>query len=247
MAAKKAAALGVTLGLAFGLFAGEASAMKIWVYLDSTAPEGTPPSIQLDPSSTPQQTILDITIHGFWMEDVLVEEVSLNFQKITFDGWSESSAYEIVGQPDLPAINLPLANLSEAEEGSAVILDVEMVMMDLTVGVPLYPVQPQALDNGDPPPPFQWDQDFYTRTTGFYPVEDAGPFTPGGIFAGLQMAEIGFYPIKYNPAINQLQIMQQVRVQIDHAGSVSPQARSASRRQVRQYETLLVNYPVVEL
>lgn len=246
MAGKKATKLGVTLGLAIGLFAGEASAMKTWVYLDTLAPEGTPPSIQLDPSSTPQQTILDITIYGFWMEEVLVEEVAFYFNKISFDGWSETSAYEVVGQPDLPAIKLPLANLTEAEDGSTVILDVEFVMMDLTTGVPLYPVQLQALDNGDPPPPFQWDQDFYNQTTGLYPLQDSGPFTPGGIFAGLHMAEIGFYPIKYSPAINQLQIMQQVRIQIDHAGSVSPQVRSASRRQMRQYENLLVNYPVVE-
>lgn len=246
MAGTKAAALGVALGIALGLFAGEASAMKVWVYLNTSAPEGTPPSINLDPSSTPQQTILDITIHGFWMEEVPVENVTFNFQKITFDGWSETSAYEVVGQPDLPAINLTLANLSEAEEGTAVIVDVEMVMMDLTAGIPLYPVQLQALDNGDPPPPFQWDQDFYNLTTGFYPIEDAGSFTPMGIFAGLQMAEIGFYPIKYSPAINRLQIMKQVRIQIDHAGPASIQVQSASRRQVRQFETLLANYPVVE-
>jgi hypothetical protein len=246
MARKRAAALGVASGLAFGLFAGEAPAMKMWVYLDTTAPEGTPPTIHLDPSSTLQQTILDITIHGFWTEEVLVEEVSLNFQKITFDGWSETSGYEAVGQPDLPAIKLSLANLSEAEQGSAAIVDVEMVMMDLTGGLPLYPVQPQALDNGDPTPPFQWDQDFYSQTTWFHPVEDTGPFTPRGSFAGLPMAEIGFYPIKYSPAINRLQIMQQVRLQIDHAGATSPQVQSASRRQVRHYQSLLANYPAID-
>jgi len=232
--------------MAIAIDSAHGQSAREWVQLDSSTPPGTPPTVVLAPGSTPQQTIVDVQVHGFWREEVPVEEVGILFQKIEFGRGPDVSSHETIGAPELPSINLMLANLSGAVEGNTVLGPTTFVDVDAYSAIPVFPVQPLAADNGDAPPSFEWDESFYLQTTYDFPRIQVSDYGSYGSFAGVGAGTVDISPIQWNPATGLFRVMTQFRLTVDHPGQTSPQPRSLTKRQALQFETFFTNYPALD-
>ena len=74
----------------------------IWIGLLPSSP-GTPATITLDQiASTTQQTVLDVTIYGFWDETKLGSD-GLTYHAISIPGLP---GMNVLGSPDLPVLRV---------------------------------------------------------------------------------------------------------------------------------------------
>ena len=215
-----------------------------WIALDSFA-EGTPPTIVVLTSSNPLQTVLDVTIHGFYYETIT--EQTQVFRRLGLGKFFRQEAlYRTAGRPELPAIVHEVGALvgvqPQPEPPLVTVLD------EVTIpNADIYPFQPPGKDHeGDPPPPFQWDQSFYQQASTPYPAVRAAPRGLLGRWAGLEVAAAESYPFRAIPATHQLKVARHYQIVIPHAGTQIPQTLVITRRQGAQFQRLLQNWTVVQ-
>ena len=225
-------------GLALFCAAPAALAAPVWYALDG-APPGTPPSLVLLPSSSPAQTDLDITIHGFYFETA--SGAGQPFLRITLDRRRDGAAYRMAGRPELPALHHTLGSLLGAPAGAPTV----QVLDEVTIpGASIYPVQPPFSTN-DPAPPFQWDQAFYSQTNQPYPSVHAIGAPSLGRLAGLALVGAESYPIRVVPATQTMMVARHYRISVPHSGSGLPTTHTVTRRLARRYAGLLDNQGVL--
>jgi hypothetical protein len=214
-----------------------------WWALDS-APAGTPPTIQLDPSaSSTQQTVLDITIHGFYYQTILAQ--GQQFRRLAFDQKVREAdyvQYRTVGRPELPALHHTVALLCGTTVGTPQYQVIEEVQIPNAL---IYPAQIQTGDD-DPPPPFQWDQAFYQQTTSTYPNARGQSLGPQGMMARMRIGNVEAYPMRYVPATRTLNVTKRLRLTIPHQGTLPPNRAKITRREAARIEYTIDNWPVVE-
>lgn len=217
-----------------------ADARPQWHALDG-APAGTPPRIQMDPGSTTQQTRLQVTIHGFWYETI--QQQGQTFTRMSLERDGTSARYGQVGRPELPALHHLLGALAGTQMDNPQVQPIEEVPLS---NVLIWPRQPEILDHdGDPPPPFQWDQAFYQQTTSPYPAGRGAGLGLQGSLMGLRLIEAETYPFRYVPATRMLMITKKFHVTINHPGSENPADRYVTRRGAALFERTIENWGVV--
>jgi len=225
--------------LSFGtiLLAGAAHAQQ-WVHLDHT-PEGTPAEVKLVSGSDDQQTVIDVVIHGFWMEDVLGADQH-SYQRLSFPGLGIMGQ---AGAPLLPAVQMCLAVPTSAE---GVTLDrVEILNTRSFSNMQIYPQPIPERDHpeGDPEI-FQIDEQLYASSgpwpTDFgprgRPVEAADRWIPRANFEA--------WPCKWDPATGELQVYDQMRLLLGHQGTTL-QFPTGTIEEAHLAATLFDNWKVV--
>ncbi len=214
-----------------------------WYALD-TAPPGTPPTITLiETASDLQKSVLDVQVHGFWYETIT--EQGQPFYRLSFDKLRDEAAYRVVGGPELPAIVHAVGALvgvqPQPEPPLPVILDEVAIP-----GALIYPAQPPQLDHeGDPIPPFQWDQTFYQQTSTAFPPDTAQARGYLGRYNGLDVVVAESYPFRYLPAQQVLLVAKHYQLTIPHSGMEVPQAISITRRQGSLYRHYVQNWTIL--
>jgi len=214
-----------------------------WWPLDS-APPGTPPTIVLQTSSNPHQTVLEVTIHGFYYETIT--QMSQTFRRLSIDGFRDETPYRAVGRPELPAIVHSLGSLvgvqPQPEPPLVGVID------EISIpGALIYPFQISQKDHpGDPPPPFAWDQMFYQQTSTPYPAMRGQGLGNVGRFCGLDLVAAYTYPFRVIPATQTLLVTRRYTATISHGGTGTPSTLAVSRRIRRQYDGLIDNDAVVD-
>ncbi|MGH7731103.1 MAG: C25 family cysteine peptidase [Candidatus Eiseniibacteriota bacterium] len=217
----------------------QARAAPTWIALDS-APAGSAPTIVLDANlSSPQQTVLDITVHGFWMEPFT--RGTLTYHRLSLGRTPRSGDYGAVGRPELPALRHLLGALVDTVVGVPTVTVIAEVPL---TGFRVYP-RPAFVTYNGPPQPFQWDSAFYASTSSPYPAARAAALGRLGRLAGLEIVGAETYPLRAVPASGVLIAMRHYRVAIPHPGSGTPASATISRRRAREYQSLIDNYAVV--
>jgi hypothetical protein len=220
------------------LLVGVAHAQE-WVFLDHT-PEGTPADVQVVSGSDDQQTVIDVVIHGFWMEDVAAPNQH-TYQRLTFPGLGIMNQ---TGAPLLPAVQMHLAVPTDAE---AVTLDrVDVLDTRTFSNMQVYPQPIPERDHpeGDPEI-FQIDEQLYASNgpwpTDFgprgRPIEAADRWIPRGDFEA--------WPCKWDPATGELEVNDHLRLVLGHQGGLSP-AEPGTIEEAHLAATLFDNWKVVQ-
>jgi len=229
------------LGLAAALTIGVAAPVVAqpppqWFALDGSPP-GTPPSIILMTGSNTEQTVLDITLHGFYYQDIV--KLGQTFRRLSFDGWRDQPRYRAVGRPELPALH----HVCGSVVGSNVNPPVIQVLNEVSIpGALIHPAQPARLEDGSPAPPFQWDQAFYQQTSQPYPLARGARVGALGRLSRIDLVAAETYPLRVVPATQVLLAAQHYQVTIAHPASPSSiLPPPLTRRQFHAIQRTIVN------
>jgi hypothetical protein len=187
-----------------------------WVSLDGS-PAGTPVSVTLDPEqSTPQQSIINLIVHGYWLTPRLGDD-GRSYQQISAPGLYTTMEF---GAPEMPVMRLALGIVTGATNigfGGA-----QVSAQSTHAGMLPYPHIIEALPDTIP------RQDRFVRDDAKY----SSPYDyPGGYaqtFDGIDPGAGGFHagivelhPFRWN-ASGTLTVDDHVRYTFDHPGTASP-------------------------
>jgi hypothetical protein len=210
-----------------------------WWSLNPSMPPGTPPTVTLMTTSNPQQTVLQVTIHGFYYENVVA--MGQTFRRLRLVKGHDEAQYRVVGRPELPAMHHLLGALVGNQVGPPEVQVIEEIQIP---GALIHPYQPPIIDT-QPATTFLWDQAFY-QTSQPFPAVRAAARGYQGRFGGLDLVAAETYPFRAVPVNQVLMVMRRYQVTIPHPGTGVPDSHQITRRQARQHELLLANQPVVQ-
>lgn len=154
-----------------------------------------------------------------------------NFTEITVPGYGFSN---LVGYPKVPVlkklIELPLGAHPEVKVLSAVYKEIDLAAYGITH--PIIPAQPPVSKQDDPASvPFVLDDEVYSRDEYLY--EEIIRIEPAGILRGVNIANLEFYPVHYNPVKNKIKVLVSADIRIsfkggDIAATIDLKKRTAS-------------------
>ena len=227
----------------------------------TAAPQGTPPTVTLLTTSSPQQTELEIVVNGFYYWTVV--QAGQTFVRVSLrepepDPYEvmpetyepEPQPYLALGRPELPILGQVLGGLCGNIIGQP---EVDVLSEVSIPGARVYPVQLGRNDHpGDPDPPFQWDQAYYQQTVKAYPATRAAARDSAGSSCGLTLLRADIHPLRLIPVSHVFHVpavwaARHLRVRIPHGSCPTPPVKPVSRRIARAHEILLTNNPVVSL
>jgi len=231
-------AIGILLTTAFWQAPASRADVR-WIPIDGEEP-GTPAEIMVDEgSSGPEQTVVHLKIHGFWMEDK--EGPNATYQKIVVPGLG-SVDMDQLGAPDLPRLRLKLAIPSDA--AAVRLADVEI---EEEFGLDGVLVWPQPIDERDheegDPEIFQRDDALYRLDTP-WPPEPGLPSVEVGRQLGLPSASCECYPCRWNPSTRELRIASRVRYVFVHPGEAQT-SPPLTRDRIRLAQLCFLNWPAI--
>jgi hypothetical protein len=240
-------ALAALAGLALcASFAAAQPAPPRWVALDSTSRPGTPPSVELSPASTEDQTILTITIPGFFVEDVDQPGFG-TFQRLTIPKDPTSALLLPAVQKIREAAAVPVINMLVGIPSDAPGCTIGTItpLASTTIGdLRIIPAQPDIMEEEtiDPAnqPPFAYDPDAYASSLP-YPAENGSAITPPGKMSGMRLQGMSVKPFKYIAAKKSMEAVSKFQVVIDHPGDPLPQTREHILL-ARQTQVCTVNF-----
>ncbi|MGQ0722043.1 MAG: C25 family cysteine peptidase [Candidatus Eiseniibacteriota bacterium] len=215
-----------------------ANAAPTWWSLD-TMPAGTPPTVQCLTSSTPDQTVLDVTLHGFWYETLTQGQQA--FQRLSLNRTRDEALSRQIGRPELPAVHHLLGNLTGGQMQAPSVTPISEVQIP---GAVIWPAQPVLMEDQQSGP-FQQDTAFYQQTSSVWPAARGAALGTAGRFDGLDLMAAETYPFRVVPATQTLIVTQHYMVAIAHAGTGTPATETITRRRAKQYELALDNFAVV--
>ncbi|HRJ49823.1 MAG TPA: C25 family cysteine peptidase, partial [Phycisphaerales bacterium] len=214
-----------------------------WIALDSTAAPGSAPFARVNPASTVNETILDIEIPGFYVEEV-VDPIHGTFHSLKIPlpnqglGLLIPAVQKLTGSPAVPVINMIVALPSDA--ATCTVSSMTPTASMTFAGLRIIPTQPDVMEEPDvspaDQPPFTIDPAAYLSTLSF-PAGFGEPLEPAGKRAGVRMQAMSVKPFKYTPATGQMEAMSRFSVVISHPGDPLPQTREhiLLARQTRQH------------
>ncbi len=211
-----------------------------WIDVVSGAAPGTPSTIVLDrAASSPQQTVVEVHIAGFWVEEIQGPD-GLTYQQLKFPGMAPIGQ---VGAPALPAMEAAIGLATSA--GAATLTQASPFDMHTYSG---FRVWPQELPETEPvdghPLQFTRDEGIYGQQTSFPSVTGTGSAPRQRMLATIPWAHGRVFPVRWNPATGVLEVPSKVRYTFTHSGSVTTRPPTTKHR-IAQCETRLVNWPTV--
>ncbi|MCX6640915.1 MAG: C25 family cysteine peptidase [bacterium] len=180
-----------------------ATAGAEWIATDSAIP--STPTVALV-SHTPSATVLDITVPGFYSEEV--REAGTLYQQLSFGDFAMTQE---VGKPQLPIVT----KLIGIPDRSDLRVSVEVLATKTLTGFHVWPAQ-EPLKDGEAAPPFVINSNFYTQNVN-YPGESAVVDLPQ-IWRDVRLTRLEVRPMTYNPATNQLTVATKIRVRVEYFG-----------------------------
>ncbi len=182
-------------------------AFPTWVTVDPSQPQGSPPQIEIL-EHTNDHTTLQVSIPGFWCEDVY--EGGEVFQKI----WIPAYGTKMVdGKPELPVVR-GLLGIPAPNNSAEVVATVNA--WEHFYNYLVYPHQPDYVI-GEPQPPFEWDEVFYQQDV-WYPEDYALLSEPMKIREVVAVNN-HIQCFQYNPAQEHLKVATQIVVTVSYVSS----------------------------
>ena len=227
----RVAARGAAALLALTLTATSTSAQPgggpVWVALDGL-PEGQPADVQLVFSdSNATRTTMQVTIHGFWREDVLGPD-GTTYQRLDFPGLEPMRT---PGAPALPEARMLLAvgtDASNADFVSESVLSQQFVS-NINVAPAAIPGEDEEWDPtwnpgpGDPngtPEGWALDTSIYGNP-GQWPADDGVGGAVQPVAGPVSGASVAGYPVAWDVGAKRLIVKKQVQFVWDHVGAAS--------------------------
>lgn len=224
---------------------------QTWIPVTAGAAPGTPAEFVVLPASDGTQTVLDVVIHGLWIDDVVGPDL-VTYQTIEVPGLGRVGQ---VGAPDLPAAraHLLVPALASVVVVTSAVPAGGLVLPAVTPWPWPAPALDEAIDPLESPGPgdpdgsdavFVKDGAIYGGTTPF-------PFVSGfssslqDRFGSLPTADLDLFPIQWDPVSDDLTVPNRVRYTVQHSGPTSV-APAMTRDRARLAEALYVNWSVVE-
>ncbi|MEO0216490.1 MAG: C25 family cysteine peptidase [candidate division WOR-3 bacterium] len=209
------------------------SLMALWIPFDGTS-DPTPPSIAIL-SNTTRQLILNIKIHGMFLQDTTIG--GKTYQRILIPQEITTSD---IGKAELPV----LKRLIQIQPQSGTILSVIQVEESLFTNCNIFPTQIPMSDSG-PQPLFTIDTVFY-NTDLWYPSDIATVGTPG-ILKDLRVITISIHPISFNPSQQKILVRREITLKISFSGydprnTIPSQPRIYDRSLDLMYDFMILNY-----
>lgn len=201
-----------------------------WVSLDSTAQPGTRPVVAMNAAlSNSQQTVLDIEIAGFYVEEV-VQPGAGTFKKITLPGQSAEANTHVPGRPALPALSFLLGIPTDAP--GVVMSSCTTDLVALSGFSRVLPDQPdvEEVPGANPPiPPFEFDRTFYTTSVQF-PNSFGASAGDVGTMGGVRVQGANALPFQVNPATGVMECARTMQITFSHPGQPRPPVEMTIRQ-----------------
>jgi len=175
-----------------------------WVSLDRNRASNTPPKVTLL-SSDDNSTVIKIELSGFNVKEFYADGKtyqSVDLQTETFT--------TKMGFPELPHIAKTLAIPNRAAVSFEVIETGEVQTFD---NFYLQPARESWLE-GSPESSYEENTEAYLSSA-IYP-EDYVALDPPSVFRDFRIARVSLYPIRYNPAKKELQVVSSITVRINY-------------------------------
>ncbi len=203
----------LTLAAPHGAHAQEGGG-QAWVPLDASPP-GTPADVVPVAAATgPAQTVLDVTIHGFWVTPRSGPDGTA-FTQIFVPGLQRLA---LLGAPEIPVVRVPIAVVTDAPGVSLV--SVEPLGPPATFTMHLWPQPvPAQEDSSGTAEVFMQDPNIYALGQ-LYPLAsgDAGSIT--GAMGSLRASLLECYPIRWVPSRDSLVVQSASRWTFAHDGAL---------------------------
>jgi hypothetical protein len=188
---------------------------RTWVALDSRQKPGTPARVSLNrDKSSPQQTLFDLDIYGFWMTDKKGPDGEI-YQQIEIPGLG---SHNQTGAPDLPLYHF---NLALPFHKGEVRLSARAEDVRSYDGILVWPQPVPELDGEKEtgtPEKFVMDKRIYGARTAWPGRPGQERYTVGTALRNLPAVQGQVWPVQWNPATRQLQVPRHVSYLIDHPG-----------------------------
>lgn len=219
---------------------GEKTPGPTWTALDPDSRPGTPAEVTLDLSASgPTRTTFDLTIHGFWVEELQGPD-GRGYQRLEFPGLGSSDA---IGAPDLPVLRFDLAVPTTADEAT---LDVEFADAESFEG---YRVWPQVVPESDhaegDPERFVLDRKIYEGDAVWPPDDGRRRTEVEPRFRSIPATSGEVWPARWDPASGELHVVHRARYTVLHGGSGRDFA-PISKERARLAEATFLNWPAVQ-
>ncbi len=203
-----------------------------WISMDSSGP--TAPDVNLV-SHTPSATIIDVAVHGFYVEDAVQSGVL--YHRLSF---GDNAALRKIGRPELPVVTslVGIPDLSDLK------VSIEVLESVTLQGYYVWPAQEMTVD-GDETPAFVIDQDYYSSGA-TYPDKGAVVDVPQ-IWRDVRVTRLEVRPISHNAAAGELTVATKLRVQIDYSGTNTTRQFTRTRKPINQrfqklYRGAVINF-----
>jgi hypothetical protein len=156
-----------------------------------------------------------------------------DFTEIAVPGYGFSN---IPGHPKVPVIKklieVPLGSITEVKTLQVEYKEIPLEQYGITH--PLIPAQPSVSKQDDPlSVPFVYDAEVYSRDEFLYGemvhIEEAG------MLRSINVANLEFYPIQYNPAKNIIRVVTSAQIQISFKGAQIKQSIDLKKKTYSPY------------
>jgi len=188
-------------------------------------------------SQSHDAVVLELNLGGFYAQEVRHgDEV---YQKLIIPGGGFTNE---IGKPEVATIGKFLA----VPRGATI--DLEILDYEYTVlpGYEVLPAQEPLPDlENVAEPPFKRDEETYTQDKDYPGV--LAEFSPTSTIRGVEVTDLLFYPLNYNPAKKELKVYNRIRVKVNfHHGSNFSVQRLRSPFFEPLLKRLLGNYASLE-
>ncbi|MCK4662160.1 MAG: right-handed parallel beta-helix repeat-containing protein [Bacteroidales bacterium] len=191
-------------------------------------------------SSDEHETIIHVSIKGFYKEDIVVDGIT--YQKLKFPGYFTT---QTIGKPALPVITEMIGIPNDKNVNIFVINSKKIEILNYYV----YPFQTPLLENEEPLR-FDIDEKFYL--SGSYFPEISTKVTSPMIWRNIRNVNIAIMPVRNNPATGSLQILSEFIIKIEYSGKsninvLSSEPKYISTEYEKMYKSLVLNYDYLSL
>lgn len=206
-----------------------------WISFDGNQVE-KPPQFEVV-SSSPQKTVVELNLAGFYRTDTSVQGTS--FQIVNL-GIAAGGILPEIGAPQVPVVARFIAIPDDRD------VRIEVVQLDTVRlrGYYIYPVQPPLPENQSRPP-FAIDEKRY-QTDEFYPAVFARVSEPM-IMRDFRLVQLVLQPLQFNPVAKELLVARKLRIALhyDNPSNVNVKTRrtaTISRAFEPLYRSFIANY-----
>jgi hypothetical protein len=211
---------------------------RTWISFNGSDPDKGP--IMNVVESTSEKTIIDVTLPGFWVTDIEIEDNT--YQEISIPGQSTTM---IIGEPDVPIIRSLVAIPDDCDIRTSYRYSDQLTLEDYTLTVFEEPTT---------------DMEIQTRTEPAKQITNTPDFvvqtTRPGIWKDVNVITVEIAPISYDSALQMLKVSPHMTIELAYSltsggtptytkATVAPQFDKIYRNYVINYDDL--DMPIQQL
>lgn len=197
---------------------------KTWIQLKGSGQECNVAVL----ASDDYQTLLEITINGFYRGDTTIAEKRYNIVEIPGTGWRLTP-----GVPLLPAI-YKIAAIPSSKDIKLTILEKEDTLLSDYYLVPGPSIDPENPDT------FIIDENVY-NSENFLPDSITAYYGPA-LWRDYRVIQLKIYPVQFNPVQKQIRIITKLILKIEYIGVNTVNDPTHSPRPTKAFTRLYEKY-----